>query len=400
MKNLILYENKRFWQSGKNIVILLALVALLLGMVVYNTFLDKYYWKQQEGALGDEMVLINNEIYSLEALLESSKLNKEEDIQGYEEIEAHYGFFRRQYLFNYQERTLAKFYSPDRAIEAVEIALKRDKHILGGLEVGYNFLGQTQAQVKQRIAYNEYILAEGLTPPNSPHEMTAANFLLQLTDYPWMLILLVAIALLNIDLFSGDMEGGAYKHLYSQPIRRSRIYWAKYLVRFFYSFLLVTGLTALAFGAIALKNGIGNLAYPVYYCGGSYHLLSAAAGSLTFLPWSQFMLRTLPLYALLSLFVTVLIGTASLLLQNTGNALNASFCILVLDFLGRTLFPANSKFYLFWPLTVSGINQVLKGVYRASAASYLLLLTLATALFFFGGQTVLRKQDLVEGVGL
>lgn len=399
MKGLIYYEHTRFWRSGKNIVVLLAFAVVLLGLFVFNTILDKSYWSKQTELLYDELTAINNEISAVEAQTETAERNNPEDTEALEELARQYDYYRSQYLFNYQQRTLARLYSPERAQERIELAIERDKHILKGLEAGYDFLGQTQEQVKQRIGVNEYIIQQEITPLNSPHEMNATNFLSQLTDYPWILAILIALALLSIDIFSGDIEGGAYKHLYSQPINRGRIFAVKYLVRFFYSFIIVTGLIALVFGIVYMLNGLGSTGYPMYYYGESYQSLNTT-GTLAYLPWSEYMLKTIPLYCFLCLFVMLLIGAASLLLQNTGNTLNASFCILVLDFLGRTLFPAESKFYMFWPLTAAGVNRVLQGAYTISALAYLILLSIAAILLFVGGQTVLRKQDLTGGIGL
>lgn len=399
MKGLIYYEHTRFWRSGKNIVVLLAFVAVLLGLVVFNTILDKSYWSKQQELLYEELVLINNEISLVEKQIETAERTAPEDTEAMAEFEKQYDFYRSQYLLNYQQRTMARLYSPERALERIELAIKRDQHMLKGLETGYDFLGQTQEQIKQRIAVNENIIQQNIPPLNSPHEMKATNFLYQLTDYPWILAVLIVLALLNIDIFSGDIEGGAYKHLYSQPIKRGRIFAVKYLVRFLYSFILVTGLTALVFGIVFLLNGLGSTNYPILFYGESYQSLGTV-GTFTHLPWSEYMLKIIPLYCILCFFVMTLIGTASLLLQNTGNTLNASFCILVLDFLGRTLFPANSKFHMFWPLTAAGINRVLQGIYTFSASAYLILLSMVSILLFAAGQAVLNRQDLTGGIGL
>jgi hypothetical protein len=149
---------------------------------------------------------------------------------------------------------MARFHHREEAIERLQLTVERDKHMLQGLEQGYELLDHTPEEVKQRIAINEFILENGLTPLNSPHEMKATNFLTQLINYPWILAILIALALLSIDIFSGDVEGGAYKNLYSQPIARGKIYAAKYLIRFFYSFVVIIGVTALVLGSLPFST--------------------------------------------------------------------------------------------------------------------------------------------------
>lgn len=399
MKKLLLYENTRFWRSTKNILVLLGYVAILVGIIIYNTVLDNNYWRNQKYVYGEEWNAINNIISEVQTEAEMAESLNPDDTATLEEIDKKYLFYRYQYLFNSRQRSMAKFYNLERAQERIELELLRDKHMLKGLETGYGFLSHTPEQVKQRIAFNEYILEQELTPLNSPHEMTATNFLIQLLGYPWILAVLIAIALLSIDIFSGDIEGGAYKILYSQPIHRGRIYAVKYLVRFLYSFTIITGLTVLIFGLLILVNGLGSVNYPIHYFQDSFRSLDTA-GDLSFLPWSQYILKAIPLYCFLCLFVMLLIGTASLLLESTGNALNAAFCILVLDFLSRTLFPAESKFYMYWPLTAAEINGVLQGTHTASALAYLTLLSVSVIILFAGGRTILGKQDLTGGIGI
>ena len=64
MKNILLYENTRFWRSLKNIVVLLGYVGLLVGIIVYNTIQDNKYWRNQADFYRYERNAINNIIRS------------------------------------------------------------------------------------------------------------------------------------------------------------------------------------------------------------------------------------------------------------------------------------------------------------------------------------------------
>lgn len=406
MKRLILFEHLKFWRSRKNTAVLLIFIAALIGMVLFNTAKDKTYWQGQEDYLRYEQTLIKNEIALLEAELNSDQRGNSEDAAGEDEqLKGLYKLYREQYLLNYRQQIMAKDYSKGKVgvQERVALWIERDQHLLKGLQAGHNFLEESIVHVNQRLAMNQYLVQEGIEPLSSPYQMTATNFIYQLTDYPWILTILIALALLNIDMFSGDVEGGAYKVLYSQPYRRSRIHAVKFSVHFLNSFAAVALIVLAMFGVMAMSNGLGDIHYPTYYYSESYQALQvisseSAIDSFTFLPWSEYMLKTVPLYFLLCCFIISLIGTASLLLNNTTNGLNILFCLLVLDFISRSLFAKDSGFIMFWPFTASALNSVLKGLYSLSASAYLIWLSVLTVLLFAGSLAILRKRDLTGGI--
>jgi len=406
MQKLLLFENMKFWRAKKTIVVLMVFVSALIGMVLYNTAQDEAYWDGQQRNVAVERTRIDLLIAQVESELESLEISAPEDIEAIAQLGYYLEFIHGQRRLNYQQKIHAQFHSDDKAAR-LELWIKRDQHLLSGLEEGYEFLGESPDPVQQRLSVNQFLAQENIEPLNSPYEMTATNFAFQLTEYPWLLIILVTIAVLNTDMFSSDFEGGAFKVLYTQPFGRSKVLTAKYLVRLTNSFIVVTGLAVIVFGVVAIRNGIGNMAYPVFYYGGSYQSLvtssqsSAVAGeTLTFLTWSAYILRTLPLYSLLCCFVISFIGTASLLLKNTANVFNALFGWLFLDFSTRTVFSHDSVFYFFWPFAASGLNTVLQGSYSMSALAYVIMLGLLSSVFLAGSLIFLNKQDLTGGNGI
>ena len=407
MKGLIIFEHLKSWRGKQVTAVLIAFLAALIGMVVFNMIQDQNYWSSKRQALVTERTRIQNGRTDAEAQLASARENTPEDTERIEELRSIAWYYQWQYLYNYQQQIAARDASrgQDDVWERLELWIERDQNLLAMLEAGIDFLDETPAVVKQRLAMNQYMIQEGIVPLNSPYQMTAINFVYQLTNYPWLFIILLAICLLTMNMFSGDIEGGAYKVLYSQPFGRSRIFAAKYLVHFTNSFLAVTGLVVVVFGIVALVNGLGNISYPTLFFGESYHSLTtvstsdiAASDVFTFVPWLTYFFRTLPLYILLCSFVISLIGTASLMLNNTGNVLNAMFCILVLDFLSRGAFPNESVFHILWPFTAVNLNNVLQGNYSLSALGYLVLLGTCTAVMLTASLIVLKKRDLTGGI--
>jgi len=402
MKRLLSFEFTKIWRTNKTLVTLALLILALVGMVRFFSAQDAGYWTTQVREIENERVRIDNLITSLEDKLELTKLNSPEDTEAIGEIEADLEFIHRQRRYNYEQKIHAEFYNTDKA-KRLELWINRDTHLLAGLEAGHSFLDETPANVRQRLAVNQYLSDNNIEPLNSPYEMNGTNYLYHLTDYPWILLVLVAISLLCIDMFSGDSDGGAFKFLYSQPFRRKKIHGAKFLVYFGNSFLMVTAVVILGFVVVYLLNGLGHTDYPAFYNSVSFHSLTAgpgAADALNFLPWSGYIVRVIPLYILMCCFITVFIGTASLILNNTANTLSALFCLLYLDYSVRNLFQAPSKFYIFWPFTAAGINSILRGMYFLSASAYLILLSVMTAALLATSLAILNKRDMTGGMGL
>lgn len=399
MKTIAAFEHSKIWRSKKAIATLLVVIVALIGMIVYNSERNREYWSKQEYDIATERTRIDLLIKEVEGELATAEISAPERV---EEIEERLEFIHGQRRLNYEQFVHARFSTEDKA-NFLATWIKRDQHLLSGLEKGYDFLDENIAEVRQRLSVNEYLAENNIEPMNSPYEMTATNFIYHLVDYPWILIVLVAISLINIDIFSGDMDGGAYKVLYSQPFKRSKILAVKYLVYMLNSFLLVTGIVILTFGIVAIINGLGNLNYPIFYHNSSYaHWVPASASALTetliFLPWSSYILAMLPLYCLLGLFAIALMGTTSFILKNTTNVLSTLICLLFLDYSIRNLFPMESKLYAFWPLAASGLNNVFQGFYPITGLAYLVVLAGLTFLLVGAGLFFLNKWDLTGGV--
>jgi len=412
MKAILQFECLKFWYARKNLVVLLVFLAALLAMITYNSIQDGNYWASLEADLNREKALIENEEKAIQDELDAARelvkaSNSPEAEAAVKELQEIAGFLQWQRIYCYQQAILAKEYTKDKARERLELWITRDQHLLGGLEEGLvastSILVQsnTPLEVEERLAVNQALLRDNIEPLNSPYEMTAANFLCHLTSFPWILIVVITLMMLSMDLFSADIEGGAYKILYSQPHKRSTVHAVKFALNIAAGILLVTGLIALTFGLLSLVKGLGETNYPVFYLEGSYSSLvtdsSAADTVLPLIPWSAYIARVIPIYLLMSCFVLALTGTASLLLRSTANALSAVICLLFLDYSFRILFPSGSSVYPFWPFAALGLKDVLQGLYNGSALAYLTLLGAAALLLIAVSLIVLKKQDLKGG---
>jgi len=412
MKAVLQFEWLKFWYAKKNLVVLLVFLAALLVMITYNTIQDNNYWASLEEDLNQERALIENEEKNIQGELEAARevakvADTPEAYAVVDELEKRANFLQRQRMYNYRQAILAKEYTKDNNLERLELWIARDQHLLNGFEEGLvdstSILAQsaTPLEVEERLVVNQALLRDNIEPLNSPYEMTAANFLYHLTSFPWILIVVITLMMLSMDLFSSDIEGGAYKVLYSQPQKRSIVHVVKFVLNIISSILLVTGLIAVVFGVLSLIRGLGDVNYPVFYLEGSYSSLvtgsSAADTVLPLVPWSTYIAKATPIYLLMSCFVLVLTGTASLLLGSTANALSVVICLLFLDYSFRILFPSGSSVYPFWPFAALGLKDVLQGLYNGSALAYLTLLGAAALLLIAVSLIVLKKQDLKGG---
>jgi len=398
MTGLFLFEGRRFWKSKKTLVVILLLLITLASFIISNTVQDKLYWIRQAADLTIERVVVDTEIKRVEnelSLLEESA----QDNLAIEGKEEELDFLTQRRNFNVQQINQTKNPTEDKAMERAELWLKSDRHLLSGAEAGMDLeqmgLDISIPEIQQRILVNEYLVQQQVQPLNSPYEMTATNFAYKLLDYPWIIIVLLALVLLNIDVFSGDFDGGAYKVLYSRPFSRRQIYCVKFLVRTAYSMLIITGIVAITFYLVGTVNEFGELSYPVHYMP-SFHQLTAI-DSQVLLPWAEYIYRAVPLLLVVCSFIILLTGIISLLTRDTPATLSMSIGILFLDYSLRTVFPGESSIFAFWPLAPTVINDVLQGAYNLSALAYLILLIIAALALLAVGLFITVKGDLRGG---
>ncbi|MDD2283578.1 MAG: ABC transporter permease subunit [Eubacteriales bacterium] len=412
MKAILQFECLKFWYAKKNLVVLLVFLASLLAMITYNIIQDNNYWAALEVELNQELALIQiegtNVHEELEMAREAAKAGTTPNAEVViAELEKKANFLQWQRVYCCQQSILAGEYSKDKAQEKLELWIARDQHLLNGFEEGLvesiSILAQSAnpLEIEKRLVVNQALLRDNIEPLNSPYEMTAANFLYRLTSFPWILIVVITLMLLSMDLFSADIEGGAYKVLYSQSHKRNQVHAVKFSFNIVASIVLVTGFIALAFGLLSLGKGLGDINYPTFYLEGSYAGLTAGSSAadivLPLVPWSAYIAGVIPIYLLMSCFTLALTGTASLLLGSTANALSAVICLLFLDYSFRILFPTGSSFYLAWPFAALGFRDVFQGYYIGSALAYLALLGGCTLLLLTLSLVVLKKQDLKGG---
>lgn len=400
---LIRFVHGKFWREKKTAGVLFLLALALIAMVLYNSAQDKAYWDKYLNYLHQEFTLIKNQISYWENEIEALERSESDDEAALERLDQQYWFYRRQYVYNYELQTIVtkidKGHATPRQLLAVQV--KRDEHILNGMAAGYEYLEENPARVSSRLAINRYLLDEDIEVLHSPYAMTATNFIYHLTSYPWIMIVVVAVSLLNVDMFSADVEGGAYKVLYAQPIQRTRIFAAKCLVHLGNSLAIICGVIVLAFVIISLVNGVGQLNYPVPYYSGSFQTMGTqySQDTASFLPWWNYFLRTIPSFLMVCGFTLIFAGFASLVLNSTAAAMNFLICMLFLDINARILFAQGSIFFAFWPFAAVDINKVMEGLHSLSSLAYLAMLTGLAVILFTAGRLLLKRKDLTGGLG-
>lgn len=408
MKALFRFESRVFCYTKKNLAVLLAFILALSFMVVYNNVRDRNYWPAMVKQLDHARALAASEEREVQDELKNTREENKITPNPYlderiEFLKEKLSFLSEQRFFCLQQREVAKVYSKEKAWEMLELWIERDIHLLSGLEQGLidanSRIFQEPLVIQERLAVNQALLHGQVFPLNSPYEMKATNFLYSLISYPWCLIPVIALALLSIDLFSGDFEGGAYKVLYSQAPRRSLIHGVKFVFRIGIGFFAVTGFITAVFGLLSLFKGLGKTSYPIFYANGSYTIWAtkAAVSLRPIISWQAFIGRGVPLYLALSLFIPVLTGTLSLLLATGVNTLSAVISLFFLDYSFRLLFNGSDTFNRVWPLAAMYIKDVLQGYYAGTALNYTVLLGAFSVLLLLLGLTALALRNLEGG---
>lgn len=394
--SLIRFEFKKIFLSKKTGIVFLLLLCALLAMVAINVRKDRTYWFGG-GDIGTEEMLVQNSYYLIKGEYSATGNTTEEDIEARERLEKHFKFYRAQYLYIYQLRLVGKKVIEAPPNEILRLYIEKDRDLLAGIEDdGYDYFGQTPALVRQRLAANEYMWDNDIEPLNSPYEMKGMNFLSQLFNYPWFLLFFAAVALLNVDMFSKETDGGAFKILYSQPWGRRKVFWAKIISHFLVTMAITLASVLFVFLLVTFTNGFGASSYPMFYYSQSFRSLSPSLineSASIFIPWLSYFPRGLLVFFTAVTTTTVLIGVFSSLLGNTSNALGFSFILLFFNVLFRTIFPTTSLFYSFWPFSALEVNQVLTGAYTLTAMGYLLQLFLLAIGFCMLGAHTLHKRN-------
>lgn len=391
---LFRFERKKIWLTRKTLVVFCLLLLAFIVMVVINNNKDKNYWRGG-GDIGYEDMFAQSSYSRVKAEYLGTEQNTVAGIEARDELKKQFEFYRSQHLYIYQLSSIGKGTIERTAEEMLGLYIEKDRHLLWGIEEeGYDYLDQTPEAVRQRLAVCEYMLDNGIEPLHSPYEMNATNFLTQLFSYPWVLIFFAAIILINVDMFSKEIDGGAYKTVYAQPWERGKVFWAKHASHIL---ITVSGLIAcilLAFLLITLWQGFGDPGYPQFYNSQSFRSpWSAGINVSTFLPWLAYLPKVVLLFLAATTMSTIFIGTLSQFLRSTSNTLSFSLVLLFFTILFRTIFPITSSFFSFWPFTAFEANLVLTGTYNLSAVAYLVQLALLSILFFFLGQYALKKHN-------
>src|SRR5690554_5789631 len=103
MKTVIHFENMKFWRSKKNIAVFLLFALALLGMVVYNSVLDRNYWHTQEAELERETVMIKHRINEVEEELAAIKASTPVDQEQVKYLEKYILYLNSQRVFNLRQ---------------------------------------------------------------------------------------------------------------------------------------------------------------------------------------------------------------------------------------------------------------------------------------------------------
>lgn len=197
--------------------------------------------------------------------------------------------------------------------------------------------GINQRSAQRDQAYWQYFLDHNIAPYESPYEPNLLNFILQLFQKDTMLLLLVVVTLLMMDQLCHEFDSGAYKTIYSLPIKRSHLLIAK-IITAMGVVLTAFVLGLLLFAIVPLSQyGVGSSQYP--YIVHTYDIML----------WKELIQGLVPLVLVVSIFFMLLSAVIAMLFRQMTNAiLSMGTLFVVLFFLQRSI-PIQTNWFTLCP---------------------------------------------------
>lgn len=258
MKELLLYEFKKFIYNKKNIVIFCIMLIFLGGFIVYNDYQDKKYPDVMYRQMSEANDYASKRVQSLSISDSySNDENEKEDLQK-----------QKEYWSKLSDTSsiLAGEYMMDKnqSVDFVQDEIKWNQIVLEGIHANYNMTPITrdsEKTIKNKIENDQYIIDHQLEILNSPYSCNTLNlFNLLFSDYVGLFLMFLFI-LLIFDIAPSEFENKSYKILYSSHHARATVFCSKLIFSLFVilAFLM---LIAIVFTISGFFFGFGDFVYP------------------------------------------------------------------------------------------------------------------------------------------
>lgn len=122
----------------------------------------------------------------------------------------------------------------------------------------------TMEEIKDRLMFNEELLARNISPEYEDYSIALPNFMKQIIDFIVMYGALVIILILISDLLSGEFESRTLLFQFSQPLKRSNIIFSKFFSAIIMYILVLGTVLVTTFALPTFFGEKGDFNYPVF----------------------------------------------------------------------------------------------------------------------------------------
>lgn len=254
---LIEFELLKLLKNKKMIFIVLSCFLFSILFVAYNHYQHNRYIEDMIQSLQSDNAIANQKVEYLNKLKVLDESHKELlEYWGKEAVTTSY---------------LKIYYSSPKLFEWEDI-LKQTNNRNLNLIVGYQkeyisiYTQSTESRIKDlenEIILNNYLLEQHIETLLSPYYPSASNSIYLLNTKEVMLIMMILFVVSIVDIFSGEIESGAYKLTYTSPYSRIQIIQAKILVSSIFVSLLYIIVPVFVFIISRFITGYGCLQYPI-----------------------------------------------------------------------------------------------------------------------------------------
>lgn len=404
MNKLLRIECFKLIKSKKNRLIFCLFILFLLGIILFNTYMERNYIKSVIKEMKDEKKYADEYISFINLQLEKGK-NVPADAEDKK------AFWTKESVISLQLEYYFKEYDGDKYNDGgwekyLTLVNEKYKNLLYGHEKGYiqdatlRARQQTPEQLREYLLLNEYYLENRIRPEENPYHLTGINFLCILLEGYAPFILLGLSVLFALDIFQAEFEEGSYKLSFTQPYKRKYLFCFRILSG--QLILMGTFLTVILFFFILLGgiNGFGDGATPRTIFSDNSLLpfineiktgnIRVASSARYILLGYLLLCAVIFMFSLLAVFITFILNSSS-------SALGLMTGIMVLSVMLGFYIDKNSIFHLINPMSYIDISSVLNNRIHSWYLFGLIINGGLGVLFFKGSAEKFCTMDMQGG---
>lgn len=243
-------------------------------------------------------------------------------------------------------------------------------------------------ELKNEIYTNNYLLENSIEPLLSPFYPSAFNLVYMFNTKEVMLILSILFVLYIVEIFSGEIESGAYKITYTAPYSRFKILNVKILVSCLSLSILFICIFILLFILSSIVYGAGNITYPIV-------IKTMDSFSIT----SIFSVNILGFlyYWIISIFVIHIVSYIFLMFKDTSSIISVMSCLFLIVYIFTFSISTNSM-SIYMPLGAFDYLSVIKIIGSEQYMFFIILYIIYMIIIHFMNSFIIRKIDFNGGL--